>query len=113
MITAKEALELVEQSEMAMTRRMNQIGERIRETAMLGKRELWMTSAVPYQKEFEVEENPYQTPVLTPLQRLIEKELSKLGYSMKIVQREVTIGGGLGSIEEPRQEMRPYIRISW
>lgn len=114
MITAKEALELVEQSEASMTRRMDQIGEKIVEAAKLGKRELWLTSALPYHKEFEVVEISYKNPEFTPLQRLIEAELKKLGFSMRIIQREVTIGGGLGSMDEqPRNEMRPYIRVTW
>jgi hypothetical protein len=114
MITAKEARELVEQSEVAMTRRMDQIGEKIREAAMLGKREMWMTSALPYHKEFEVEDQPYRfTPEFTPLQRLIEKELSQQGFAMRIVEREVMIGGGLGSMEEGRQEKRPYLLVTW
>jgi len=114
MITAQEARELVEQSEASMTRRMDQIGEKIVEAAKLGKRELWLTDALPYHKEFETVEISYRNPEFTPLQRLIEAELKKLGYSMKIIQREVTIGGGLGSMDEkPRNEMRPYIRVTW
>ena len=114
MITAKEARELVEQSEVSMTRRMDQISEKIKEAAMLGKRELWLTSALPYHKEFEVEKKPLYPAEFTPLQRLIEKELKRQGFTMKIEDRETTIGGGLGSIDEaPRNEMRPYIRVTW
>jgi hypothetical protein len=114
MITAKEARELVEQSEASMTRRLNQIGEKIVEAATLGKRELWLTSALPYHAEFQVKHEVCRTPEFTPLQRLIETELKKLGYMMKIVDREVTIGGGLGSMDdEPRNEMHPYIRVTW
>ena len=114
MITAKEARELVEQSEISMTRRLNQLGEKIKEAAMLGKRELWLTDALPYHKEFEVEKKPYYPAEFTPLQRLIEAELKKLGYMMKIEDREVKIGGGLGSMDEPsRLEMHPYIRVTW
>lgn len=114
MITAKQARELVEQSEVSMTRRLEQIGEKITEAAKLGKRELWLTWALPYHKEFEVEKKPYYPAEFTPLQRLIEAELKKLGFTMKIEDREVTIGGGLGSMdEEPRNEMRPYIRVTW
>lgn len=114
MINAREALELVEQSETSMTRRMDQIGEKIVEAAKLGKRELWLTSALPYHKEFEVVEISYRNPEFTPLQRLIEAELKKLGYSMKIIQREVTIGGGFKSMDvESKIEMRPYIRVTW
>lgn len=113
MITAKEARELVEQSEVSMTRRLNQVGEKITEAAKLGKRELWLIDALPYNKEFAVEDY-YGHIDFTPLQRLIEAELKKLGYSMKIIQRETQIGGGLGSMDEPsRMEMRPYIRVSW
>lgn len=114
MITAQEARELVEQSETSMARRMDQIGEKIVEAAKLGKRELWLTDALPYHKEFETVEISYRNPEFTPLQRLIEAELKKLGYSMKIIQREVTIGGGFKSMDvESKIEMRPYIRVTW
>lgn len=114
MITAKQARELVEQSEASMTRRLEQIGEKITEAAKLGKRELWLTDALPYHKEFEVVEISYRNPEFTPLQRLVEAELKKLGFTMKIEDREVTIGGGLGSMDdEPRNEMSPYIRVTW
>ena len=113
MITAKEARELVEQSEVSMTRRLDQLSEKIKEAAMLGKRELWLTSALPYHKEFEVEHKPYQTPDFTPLQRLIEAELKRQGFTMRITEREVIIGGGLGSMEEGRPEKRPYLLVTW
>lgn len=113
MITAKEARELVEQSEVSMTRRMDQISEKIKEAAMLGKNELWLSSALPYHKEFEVEYQPCRTPEFTPLQRLIEKELKRQGFTMRITEREVIIGGGLGSMEEGREEKRPYILVTW
>lgn len=113
MITAKEARELVEQSEVSMTRRLNQVGEKITEAAKLGKRELWLIDALPYNKEFAVEDY-YGHIDFTPLQRLIEAELKKLGYSMKIIQRETQIGGGFKSMDvETKIEMRPYIRVSW
>lgn len=114
MITAQEARELVEQSEASMTRRLEQIGEKITEAAKLGKRELWLSSALPYHKEFEVDKKPYYPAEFTPLQRLIAAELKKLGYMMKIEDRETKIGGGLGSLDEPsRIEMCPYIRVTW
>lgn len=114
MITAQEARELVEQSEASMTRRMDQIGEKIVEAAKLGKRELWLTSALPYHKEFEVVEISYRNPEFTPLQRLIEKELKRQGFTMKIENRETTIGGGFKSMDvESKIEMRPYIRVTW
>ena len=114
MITAQEARELVEQSEASMTRRLEQIGEKITEAAKLGKRELWLTCALPYNKEFEVEKKPFYPAEFTPLQQLIEAELKKLGFTMKIEDRVVTIGGGLGSMDEkPRNEMHPYIRVTW
>ena len=113
MITAKEARDLVEQSEASMTRRLDQLGEKIKEAAMLGKRELWVIDVLYYNKEFEVNEQAYRTPEFTPLQRLIEAELKRNGFTMRIVEREVTIGGGFKSMEEGRQEMRPYILVTW
>lgn len=114
MITAKEALELTQQSEIAINRRLEQISEKIVEAAKLGNRGLWLTDALPHHTEFRVEEKSFRLPEFTPIQRLIEIKLKELGFSMKINQREVTIGGGLGSLDEkPRQEMAPYIYISW
>lgn len=114
MINAREARELVELSEAAMTRRLELLGEKITEAAKLGNREIWLTSALPYHKEFEVEKKPYYPAEFTPLQRLLEKELKRLGFAMKIEDREVKIGGGLGSMDDaPRNEMLPYIKVSW
>ena len=113
MITAQQARELVEQSEVSMTRRMDQIGEKIQEAAMLGKRELWLASALLYHKEFEVDYQPYRTPEFTPLQRLIEVELKRQGFTMRIVERDVIVGGGFKSMEEGREEKRPYILVTW
>lgn len=113
MITAQQARELVEQSEVSMTRRMDQIGEKIKEAAMLGKRELWVIDVLYYNKEFEVDYQPYRTPEFTPLQRLIEVELKRQGFTMRIAERDVIVGGGLGSMEEGRKEKRPYILVTW
>jgi hypothetical protein len=114
MINARQARELVEQSSARMEKRLEQIGEKIEEAAGLGKTELWLFDSLPYHKEFEVVEISYRNPDFTPIQRLIKKELERLGYSFKIEQREVTIGGGLGSLDEPsRIEKHPYIRVTW
>lgn len=114
MINARQAREMVEQSSAMMEKRLEQIGEKITEAASLGKSELWLTSALPYHKEFEVEDKPYYPAEFTPLQRLVKKEMERLGYSFKIEQRDVKIGGGLGSMDEaPREEKRPYIRVTW
>ena len=114
MITARQAREMVEQSSIVMERRLEQISEKIIEASMLGKSELWLPDALPYHKEFEVVEISYRNPEFTPLQHLIKTEMERLGYSFKIVDREVTIGGGLGSMDDaPREEKRPYIRVTW
>ena len=114
MINARQARELVEQSEASMTRRLEQIGEKITEAAKLGKRELWLSSALPYHKEFEVEKKPFYPAEFTPLQRLIEQELKRLGFVMKIEDRETKIGGGFKSMDtETKIEMCPYIRVTW
>ena len=114
MITARQAREMVEQSSIVMETRLEQISEKIIEASMLGKSELWLTDALPYHKEFEVVEISYRNPEFTPLQRLIKTEMERLGYSFKIEQREIKIGGGLGSLDEPsRLEMLPYIRVTW
>jgi hypothetical protein len=114
MINARQAREMVEQSSIVMETRLEQISEKIIEASMLGKRELWLTDALPYHKEFEVVEISYRNPEFTPLQRLIKTEMERFGYTVKIEEREVKIGGGLGSLDEPsRLEKCPYIRVTW
>lgn len=114
MINARQAREMVEQSSIVMETRLEQISEKIIEASMLGKRELWLTDALPYHKEFEVEYQSYRAAEFTPLQRLLAKEMERFGYTVKIEDREVKIGGGLGSLDEPsRMEMHPYIRVTW
>jgi len=114
MITAKEAKELVEQSDEKMSRRLDQIGEKIKEAATLGKREIWLDMALPYHTEFAVAERPFYSAEFTPLQRLIEQKLKAFGYSMQIAKRETHIGGGLGSMDdEVKIEHLPYLQVRW
>ena len=54
MITAKEARQLVEKCEASITRRLDEIGQKVIEAANLGKTELWLASALPNTKEFEI-----------------------------------------------------------
>ena len=119
MITAKEALTLVETSSALMDKRLERLDKLIQEAARLGKRSITLhRDAAPYTysvgDEFKVEHRPYQSAEFTPLQRQIKAELEKFGYAVKIVLLEVQIGGGLGSMDdEVREEDRPYFQISW
>ena len=97
-----------------MEKRLDQIGEKIREAATLGKSEIWLTSALPMHKEFEVDYQPYRNADFTPLQRLVEKELRRHGFTMKIELRETKIGGGFKSLDgETKIEMHPYLKVTW
>ena len=114
MITAQQARASVETSHVMMTKRLEQIGEKITAAAALGKSELWLDIALPYHAEFRVVTESFMTAEFTPVQRSIEKEMKQLGYGFKIVDRETQTGGGFKSMdEEVTFKMLPYIRVTW
>ena len=117
MITAKEARDLVESSSAQIEARLARLDKLIQEAARLGKRNITLHydgNTHYIGDEFKVKYQPYSTAEFTPLQSLIKAELEKFGYTVKIVLKNVQIGGGLGSMDdEIKHEDHPYIRISW
>lgn len=115
MITAKEARALVETSTAQMADRLEAIEKVITEAATLGKREVWLSDALPYSDEYKVKDSRYyQSPMLTPVQELIAKELRANGFMFDITLRNVQVGGGLGSMDdEVTHKALPYLRVWW
>ena len=114
MITAKEARELVEQSESVLQKRLDRIFVLIRAEASLGKREVLLKDYLYHEDWMKVEKNPYRDPDFTPVQRLVKTELEKVGFTVDIHGYPITIGGGLGSMdEEPREGTAYAIRVRW
>ena len=112
MINAREARELVELSKTKMTARLDVIGKQIETAATLGDRHIYLVDH--YDKAYEVNKDPYRTADLTPLQRLIKKELDRLGFGMIIEEYDIKIGGGLGSLDEPARDGKAYrLKVSW
>jgi hypothetical protein len=114
MITAKEARELVEQSDTGVKRRLECIDILVRSAAALGRREVLLKDYLYHSDWMKVEKNPYRDPEFTPVQRLVKTELEKLGFTVDIHGYPITIGGGLGSMdEEPREGTNYAIRVRW
>jgi hypothetical protein len=114
MITAKEARELVEQSDATVKKRLEYIDTLIRAEAALGKREVLLKDYLYHSDWMKVEKRPYHDPEFTPVQRLIKVELEKLGFTVDIHGYPVTIGGGLGSMDDKPREGTDYaIRVKW
>ena len=114
MITAKEARELVEQSDATVKKRLDFIDILIRAEAALGKREVLLKDYLYHSDWMKVEKKTFREPEFTPVQRLVEVELEKLGFTVDIHGYPVTIGGGLSSMgEEPREGTDYAIRVKW
>ena len=114
MITAKEARELVEQSDATVKKRLEFIDILVRSAAALGKREVLLKDYLYHSDWMKVEKKSFREPEFTPVQRLIEVELEKLGFTVDIHGYPVTIGGGLGSMDDKPREGTDYaIRVKW
>jgi hypothetical protein len=114
MINAKEARELVEQSESALQKRLDRISALIRTEATLGKREVLLKDYFYHEDWMKVEKKPCYEPEFTPVQRLAKVELEKLGFMVDIHGYPITIGGGLGSMDDKPSEGTDYvIRVRW
>jgi hypothetical protein len=114
MINAKEARELVEQSDTVLKNRLDRIAALIRTEASLGKREVLLKDYLYHEDWMKVEKTPCYEPVFTPVQRLVKTELEKVGFTVDIHGYPITIGGGLSSMdEEPREGTAYAIRVRW
>ena len=114
MITAKEARELVEQSDAGVKRRLEHIEVLIRKEASLGRREVLLKDYIYHEDWMKVEKESFYDPEFTPVQRLIKVELEKVGFTVDIHGYPITIGGGLGSMDDKPREGHDYaIRVRW
>jgi hypothetical protein len=114
MITAKEARELVEQSDATVKKRLECIDILIRTEASLGKREVLLKDYLYHEDWMKINKRPYQDPEFTPVQRLVKVELEKVGFTVDIHGYPITIGGGLGSMDDKPREGHDYaIRVRW
>ena len=114
MINAKEARELVEQSDAGVKRRLEHIEVLIRAEATLGRREVLLKHYLYHEDWMKVEKKPYRDPEFTPVQRLVKTELEKVGFTVDIHGYPITIGGGLGSMDDKPREGHDYaIRVRW
>jgi hypothetical protein len=114
MINAKEARELVEQSDAILKQRLDSIEVLIQSAASLGKREVLLKEYLYHADWMKVEEKPFYEPEFTPVQQLVKTELEKVGFTVDIHGYPIIIGGGLGSMdEEPREGTDYAIRVRW
>jgi hypothetical protein len=114
MITAKEAREMVEQSDATVKKRLECVDKLVRSEATLGKREVLLNHYLYLSDWVKVDKRPYRDPEFTPVQRLLKVELEKLGFTVDIHGYPITIGGGLGSVDDKPCEGTGYaIRVRW
>jgi hypothetical protein len=114
MITAKDARALVEESDAILKQRLDRIDALIRTEASLGKRELLLKEYLYREEWMKVEKQPFYEPEFTPAQRLVKDDLEMMGFNVDIKGYPITIGGGLGSMdEEPREGTSYAIRVRW
>lgn len=114
MISAKQAVELVENSETLTKERLEKIGKLIEIEANLGKRELTLTLKEHDSELYKVKKNPYSSPNFTPIQRLIALRLEAHGYRVKIESHEYDASKGFKSMEtESRIETAYNIVVRW
>lgn len=115
MINARQARELSDLSVTNINKRVEAIGEHIRKAAELGER-----FVIPQDKMYtesdkwlRVDTQPYRHAEFTPMQKLVSKELDRLGFTVRLLVRTIKVGGGLGSMEEARDEPQHYIEVRW
>jgi hypothetical protein len=113
MINAREARTLAEESTVQVAKRVERIGENIRKQAELGARELLLKHYLFNEPWMEIERRPFNAPDYTPIQRLVKKELERVGFTVDIACEMVTIGGGFKSMEAGHEEEQSFIRVRW
>lgn len=114
MITAKEAREFVQVSAEAQKARLEKLSTLIEEQARLGASSVIPQDHLHYDDWLKVDKKPYYPAEFTKVQTLIKTELERAGFIVEVVGKQVTVGGGLGSLdEEPRKETKYVIQIRW
>ena len=107
MITAREAQELVEQSDTNIKKILDILDPKIRQAASEGKRSFY-----PYHGTvFDLVNNGF--PQMTTFQRRLADELAKFGFTMSIDSYEFR--GGIGTWEEDdtRDKLSHALIIRW
>lgn len=115
MINAREARELVESSTKMLNDRVELVCGEIRKAATLGSSELILKSYLfGNAKWMEIEKKPFYAPEFTPVQKQVEKELKRLGFTVDLHTYKVQIGGGFKSMDvEVREEDEFAMRVRW
>lgn len=119
MITAAEARERAKLSDADVDRHMENIGKAIEAQADIGKRQMFLSNAKPYDSEYEVAEPlAFRTVEFTPLQKRLQEKLKTLGFGMRIesekYDRNKTPGlGWCGDRDEEDIQTRYWITVSW
>ena len=114
-INAREARELVESSAKLLEQRLETVCEAIRKVATLGTKELLLYPYMFGNAAWMVVENPglYGSPEMTPVQKLLKKELERLGFTVGIHTYNITVGGGSGDPDPGRPGKAYVIRVTW
>ena len=115
MITAKEARDIADASDARMEKRLDKIGEKVKDAANAGKRELILDYAITDDDAFKMKDaGLFRPPEFTPLQLKMRDKLKEYGFSLEIKMVRTKIRGGLGSLDdEIEHEDVPHLYIRW
>lgn len=116
MIDAKTARALVQESDAMLTKYLFDLGDVIEREARLGRNYVYpaMTTGLQFREIYDVKHEAYRDSELNGLQRLIKNKLELLGFMTQLEKQSVTIGGGLGSMDdEVKTELHDFIKITW
>ena len=86
MISAKDAVRLVEESDVALQARLDKISLAIEAAAMNGKRQIDLWSADPSDTAYHVSVIPYRPVVFTATQMVIVDKLKQRGFRAEIIK---------------------------
>lgn len=112
LITANEARELVQNSDVELQKSLTYIGTQIEKCATAGKYELLLDEV--YSDKFKPTNNQFEKPVIGIVQQRIIEVLKTKGYIVETIHKTHSFGGGLGSMDdEPYQEERWHLQVKW
>lgn len=111
MISAKEAMELVNKSDKKIQSILAQIESLIVKIAKEGKTStVFENTSI---QEMYVQSLGFVSVGFTELQKRVKEELEKLGYSMSIESYTYKVGGGFGNTDTPEEKTGYRIRVRW
>jgi len=112
MITATQARELVQGSDVVLEGHMAAISTIIEQAAKLGKNTILLDDVYP--TVFKATTSQFERPRMDGLSGRIIEQLKANGFIVDLDYKEHTFGGGLGSMDEyPYREMRYHLRVQW